>query len=368
MRARVPPPPHPFRSPRPLARLDLVVAPRPSLVVSPATAMRRGAALLLVAVFAVVAVAKGRADTPPAETNSDSSTAQPGLGKLEQHEQANPNKEHATHQEGGVSNDIGDNNKKDNSTEVTNIRRDDSIQQPKHKDSIMTKSSQPLDFLEDSLIKECDPSHRCIIENKKFIACLKVSGEDSLALSLLMDNRGINPLDVSIMAPDYVTLAEDSIHVEANGHNETQVRVSVNDDANSTTIVIKVAEKSCNISIHSAITRETAGSGRVIRMPLTPTYTLLLVFLLLVAVAVCIVVRRWRNQDGDPAYQKLDMSDLPVSVGGKKEHDDRSDKWDDNWGDDWDDEEAPVTPSKPLPNPSSKGLAPRRSAKDGWKD
>lgn len=149
---------------------------------------------------------------------------------------------------------------------------------------------------------------------------------------------------------------------------QTQVRVSVNDDANSTTIVIKVAEKSCNISIHSAITRETAGSGRVIRMPLTPTYTLLLVFLLLVAVAVCIVVRRWRNQDGDPAYQKLDMSDLPVSVGGKKEHDDRSDKWDDNWGDDWDDEEAPVTPSKPLPNPSSKGLAPRRSAKDGWKD
>jgi hypothetical protein len=96
---------------------------------------------------------------------------------LEQHEQANPNKEHVTHQEGGVSNDIGDNNKKDNSTEVTNIRRDGSIQQPKHKDSIMTKSSQPLDFLEDSLIKECDPSHRCIIENKKFIACLKVSGE-----------------------------------------------------------------------------------------------------------------------------------------------------------------------------------------------
>jgi len=50
---------------------------------------------------------------------------------LEQHDQTNPNpnKEHVIHQE-GVSNDIGDNNKKDNST-----------------------------------------------ENKKFIACLKVSGE-----------------------------------------------------------------------------------------------------------------------------------------------------------------------------------------------
>ena len=80
------------------------------------------------------------------------------------------------------------------------------------------------------------------------------------------------------------------------------------------------------------------------------------------------MLRRTRKQDGEPAYQKLDMSDLPVSVGGKKEPDHQSDKWDDNWGDDWDDEEAPMTPSKPLPNPSSKGLAPRRSTKDGWKD
>ncbi|CAD6344026.1 unnamed protein product [Miscanthus lutarioriparius] len=303
--------------------------------------MRRGAALLLVAVFAVFAVAKlsrGSADTPPAETNGDSSSAQ-------------------------VSNDIGDNNKKDNSTEVTSIRRDDSVPQPKDKDNSITKPSQARDFLEDPLIKECDPSHRCIIENKKFIACLKVSGEDSSALSLLMDNRGINPLDVSITATDYVTLAEDAIHVEANDHNE--VRVSVSDDANKATIVLKVAENSCNISIHNAITRET---GRVIQMPLTSTYTLLPIFLLLAVVGVCIMLRRTRKQDGEPAYQKLDMSDLPVSVGGKKEPDHQSDKWDDNWGDDWDDEEAPMTPSKPLPNPSSKGLAPRRSTKDGWKD
>ncbi|EES19976.1 hypothetical protein BDA96_09G252600 [Sorghum bicolor] len=329
--------------------------------------MRRTAALLLVTVFAVVAVAKGSADTPPAETNGDSSSAQSGVGKLEQHDQTNPNpnKEHVTQQKGGVSNDIGDNNKKDNSTEGTDVSRDDLTPQPKDKDNSITKPSQARDFWEDPLIKECDPSHRCIIENKKFIACLKVSGEDSSALSLLMDNRGVNPLDVSITAPDYVTLAEDAIHVKANDHNETQVRVSVSDDANKATIVLKVAENSCNISIHNAITRET---GRVIRMPLTSTYTLLPIFLLLAVVGVCIMLRRTRKQDGEPAYQKLDMSDLPVSVGGKKETDDQSDKWDDNWGDDWDDEEAPMTPSKPLPNPSSKGLASRRSTKDGWKD
>lgn len=43
---------------------------------------------------------------------------------------------------------------------------------------------------------------------------------DSLALSLLMDNKGMDPLDVSITAPNYVTLVEDTVHVESNGHNE----------------------------------------------------------------------------------------------------------------------------------------------------
>lgn len=82
-----------------------------------------------------------------------------------------------TQQKGGVSNDIGDNNKKDNSTEGTDVSRDDLTPQPKDKDNSITKPSQARDFWEDPLIKECDPSHRCIIENKKFIACLKVSGE-----------------------------------------------------------------------------------------------------------------------------------------------------------------------------------------------
>jgi hypothetical protein len=37
-----------------------------------------------------------------------------------------------------------------------------------------------------------------------------------------MDNKGMDPLDVSITAPDYVSLAEDAVRVEANGHNEVQ--------------------------------------------------------------------------------------------------------------------------------------------------
>uniref|UniRef100_A0A0A9GCJ6 DUF7356 domain-containing protein n=1 Tax=Arundo donax TaxID=35708 RepID=A0A0A9GCJ6_ARUDO len=322
-----------------------------------------GALLLLVAVF-VVAVAEDNADTLPAKTNGVSSNAHSGDGKLGPPDETNPNKRPVVYEEGGLKNDTTENNKKDDSTEGTSVRRDEPIQQPKDNDNNTTKSFQVKDFLQDPLIMECDPSHRCIIEKKKFIACLKVPGEDSLALSLLMDNKGMNPLDISITAPDYVTLTEGTVHVEANDHNETQVSFSISDAANNTAINLKIAEETCTINIHSAITRE---AGQVMQMRLTSIYTLVPVFVLLGMVVVCIKLQRMRKQDGDPAYQKLDTAELPVSVGGKKELD-QFDKWDDNWGDDWDDEEAPLTPSKPMPNPSSKGLAPRRSTKDGWKD
>ncbi|KAL6618748.1 hypothetical protein ACP70R_033887 [Stipagrostis hirtigluma subsp. patula] len=316
--------------------------------------------LLLAAVFLVVAAAKESADTVAAETNGDSSSSHSGVGKSGQADQTNPNNVHVVNNE-GVKKDTSEHNK-DNTTEGTDIRREPI--QPKDKDNDTTKSSQVRDFLQDPLIMECDPSHRCVIEKKKFIACLKVPGEDSLALSLLMDNKGVNPLDVSITAPDYVTLAEDTVHIEAGDHNETQVSISFSDAANDTAIVLKVAGETCGINIHSAMTRET---GRVIPMRLTSTYTLVPVVLLLVVVAVFVKLWRTCKQDVGPAYQKLDTAELPISTGGKKEPD-QSDSWDDNWGDDWDDEEAPVTPSKPMPNPSSKGLASRRSTKDGWKD
>jgi hypothetical protein len=45
------------------------------------------------------------------------------------------------------------------------------------KDINTAKSSHVTDFSQDPLIKGCDPSHTCVIENKKFIACLKVPGE-----------------------------------------------------------------------------------------------------------------------------------------------------------------------------------------------
>uniref|UniRef100_J3L765 Uncharacterized protein n=1 Tax=Oryza brachyantha TaxID=4533 RepID=J3L765_ORYBR len=39
-----------------------------------------------------------------------------------------------------------------------------------------------------------------------------------------MDNKGMNPLDVGIATPDFVTSAEDTIHLNANENNEDSWR------------------------------------------------------------------------------------------------------------------------------------------------
>ncbi|KAM0900434.1 hypothetical protein ACQ4PT_020646 [Festuca glaucescens] len=326
--------------------------------------MRLAAALLLLLAFSVDAVAaaevKDITDILPAVRNNGSTIEDSGLGKTGQNGETNPDTEHKVHEEGGHDNVIADNNKTDNSIEGTSTGRDDPVQKPKDKDENTTTTSS-TDFLQDPLISGCDPSHRCLIEKQKFITCLKVSG-DSSALSLLMDNKGVNPLDVSITAPDYVTIAEDTVHVEANDHNE--VSVSVSDTMNDMAIVLKVAEETCRINLDTAVTRNR---GRVIPMRLTSTYMLVPAFVLLGLVGLCVKLRKSSKQDGAPVYQKLDAPELPVSIGGKKEAD-QADQWDDNWGDDWDDEEAPSTPSNSMPNLSLKGLASRKSTKDGWKD
>uniref|UniRef100_A0ACD5T731 Uncharacterized protein n=1 Tax=Avena sativa TaxID=4498 RepID=A0ACD5T731_AVESA len=325
--------------------------------------MQRGAALLLVLAFSVAAVTAAEDSTGGllAGTGNGSAVVDSGVGKTGQNGETIPETEHKAHEEGGLNNVIAKNNNTDISTEGTSTGRDEPVQKPNDKENNTTTAS--ADFLQDPLIGECDPSHRCLIANKKFIACLKVSG-DSSALSLLMDNKGINPLDVSITAPDYVILAEDTVHVKANDHNETQVSVSVSDTVNDMAIVLKVAEETCRINLDTAVTRST---GRVIPMRFTSTYMLAPLFVLLGLVGVCVKLRKARKQDGAPTYQKLDAPELPVSIGGKIEAD-QPDQWDDNWGDDWDDEEAPPTPSNSMPNLSSKGLASRKSTKDGWKD
>jgi hypothetical protein len=115
-------------------------------------------------------------DTVSGETNGDSSKTESSVDISGKSDETDLTKE-VIHEEGGLKNDTNGNNKKDNSTEETGGTRDEPLQQLRDKDSKATKSSQTTDFLQDPLIMECDPSHRCINEKNKFIACLKVPGE-----------------------------------------------------------------------------------------------------------------------------------------------------------------------------------------------
>lgn len=152
-----------------------------------------------------------------------------------------------------------------------------------------------------------------------------------------------------------------------------QVRVSINESTNDTTIILEPGKGHCSLNlgnmISSSIRRSEASKlSGVINLPLRASIiaVLLATVVLVGAALLCIRYRKTHHQEDGPKYQKVEIA-LPVSTGGKKETDE-ADGWNNNWGDGWDDEEAPKTPSNLLSNPSSKGLASRRLNKDSWKD
>lgn len=147
--------------------------------------------------------------------------------------------------------------------------------------------------------------------------------------------------------------------------------MSIVKGSNYTVIVLTAGSGHCELDFRDMILPE---SSTKVEYPSMSTYSShltrnLAVYLFIAAVLfigvawACLTLRRRH----DPRYQKVE-TELPVSNRGKVETD-ASDGWDNNWGDTWDDEEAPKTPSRPLANLSSKGLAPRRSNnKDGWQN
>ncbi|PIA34631.1 hypothetical protein AQUCO_03700135v1 [Aquilegia coerulea] len=220
--------------------------------------------------------------------------------------------------------------------------------------------------------EECGSSSKCTDEKHKLIACLRVPGNESPELSLLIQNKGTKPLNVKISAPDYVRLENNSVHLPAKENQK--VKVSIGKGSKDALIVLTVKDAKCSIDFKDLIlhnvgkkTDETAKSQLNDIITKVPSIVLIAVVtvMLVASVWMCIRFRRMQlNTDGSK-YQKLE-TELPVSGGGKKESDDG---WDESWGDSWDDEEAPKTPSLPItPSLSSKGLASRKLSKDAWKD
>lgn len=289
-------------------------------------------------------------------------------------------------QDKGLQEETRNDPKKNDSKKSLENENDEQLQEPtvqdnnvkgssdKDPDSKTLSSGRDSDTktlaMENSHVEGCDPSNRCIDKESKFVACLRVPGKDLLALSLLIQNKGTESLDVNIVAPDFVNLEHAKVQLQPNGNSE--VKVTVSDGMNDTTIVLEAGKGRCDLNLRNMISSsarsEASKLSRYDNLPLRTSFIYVpLAAVVLIGVAcLCIRFRPMYHQEDGPKYQKVEVG-LPVSTGGKKETDE-ADGWNNNWGDGWDDEEAPKTPSNLLSNPSSKGLASRRLSKDSWKD
>ncbi|XP_077251272.1 uncharacterized protein LOC143890462 [Tasmannia lanceolata] len=243
------------------------------------------------------------------------------------------------------------------------------------KESIREESSGILKppRKENSRVEECDASNRCVDEKNNLIACLRVPGNESPDLSLLIQNKGKGSFTVKITAPNFVQLEHTTVQLEK--EENKKVKVTIGNIIKDTAIVLEAGEGRCNLSFRDILLpnldKKTEHlpqfkySNTFRRAPII--YVLIVVMLLIGATWTCIRFRRRNNS----IYEKVGI-ELPVS-GGVKTESVITDSWDDSWGDSWDDEEAPKTPLKPVSNLSSKGLASRWSngkegGKNKWKD
>ncbi|KAA0044907.1 uncharacterized protein E5676_scaffold21G003830 [Cucumis melo var. makuwa] len=221
--------------------------------------------------------------------------------------------------------------------------------------------------------EDCDSSNKCTDEAKRLVACLRVPGNDSPQLSLLIQNKGKGPLTVKISAPDFVHLEKSEVQLQE--EEDKKVKVSIGDGGDGSTIILTAGSGHCSLDFRDLIAHNNAkDSDNVPKSSwfsyLTKPHVIAIlafgVILTIAAVSLFITIRRKNFVSSNSKYQRLDM-ELPVSLGGKAVAD-NNDGWENSWDDNWDDE-TPHTPSLPVtPNLSSKGLASRRLNKDGWKD
>lgn len=221
--------------------------------------------------------------------------------------------------------------------------------------------------------EECDPANECTDDTKELIACLRVPGNESPDLSLLIQNKGKRPLSVTISAPDFVWLEKSQIELQEKDNKKVKVLIRKGGPGNL--IVLTAGNGNCSLDFRDLIaqsskkeTEYTSQSTYINRFKRIPSigFICLGALLVMVSILTCVTFRR-KHFTSNSKYQRLDM-ELPVS-GGAKTDSDLNDGWDNNWSDGWDDEEAPKTPSMPVtPSLSSQGVSSRRGKKDGWKD
>ncbi|XP_021757653.1 uncharacterized protein LOC110722683 [Chenopodium quinoa] len=219
---------------------------------------------------------------------------------------------------------------------------------------------------------ECDPSNMCVDPKKNLTACLRVPGNDSPDLSLLIRNKGSEPVTVTITAPEFVQLEETKVQLQQK--EDKKVKVTVTYEALDSLILLTTENTRCTLDFKELIPRDSRIEARyVFKFRYFSNLTKIQCMVLLTLSAFLVFGSAWmcsgmckKLYQGN-GYQTINM-ELPLSVVSKLGPE-KDDSWDDSWDDHWDDEEAPKTPSLPVtPNLSSRGLASRRLNKEAWKD
>ncbi|KAG8375097.1 hypothetical protein BUALT_Bualt10G0064900 [Buddleja alternifolia] len=222
--------------------------------------------------------------------------------------------------------------------------------------------------------EKCDSSsNSCTDDDKTFVACLRVPGNESPELSLLIQNKGKVPLSVSISVPDLVQLEKKRIELQEK--EDTEVKVSISGVESGHFIILTAGHGNCSLDFREQFVgwKKADDANELsyynIFNPHSPMGFFFMAALVIIVMSVMVCAEYGKRCFAriSPKYQKLD-TELPVSHGSKLEAG-GNEGWDDSWGDNWDDEEAPMTPSLPVtPSLSSKGIASRKLSKDGWKD
>ncbi|XVF12984.1 hypothetical protein REPUB_Repub08aG0167500 [Reevesia pubescens] len=106
--------------------------------------------------------------------------------------------------------------------------------------------------------EECDPSNMCMDTNKRFAACLRVPGNESPELSLLIQNKGKGPLTIKISAPDFVRLEETDVELQEK--QDRKVKVSIKNSGAENLIVLKDGSGECSLDFKEFIVYNSAKS------------------------------------------------------------------------------------------------------------
>ncbi|XWS50078.1 hypothetical protein CRYUN_Cryun12cG0057400 [Craigia yunnanensis] len=254
-----------------------------------------------------------------------------------------------------------DGEKKENLDDIVDLKK-----VTKEKDNIQDSIQSPPTMNDGFRGEECDSSNMCMDKNKRFAACLRVPGNESPDLSLLIQNKGKGPLTLKISAPAFVQLEETDVELQEK--QDKKVKVSIKNSGTENLIVLKDGSGECSLDFKDLIAHNSAKSY-VNFLSQTPTNAFIFVAAILILASgwMCMSFRRRQLTRSGLKYQRLYLK-LPVSGEAKREPD-VNDGWANSWSDNWDDEEAPMTHSLPVTSSlSSKGLASRRLSKEGWKD